>query len=62
MIFSLSLYMLSVLDQINDVDLFIGFSFAVRIFEALGSALFLTAAFAIVADTFQESASTAFVS
>ena len=46
----------------NTVGTFIGFSFAVRIFEALGTASFLTSAFAIIAEAFPNSVATTFVS
>ena len=52
----------SVLDHVYSADAFIGLSFAVRIVEALGSAAFLTASFAIVAAEFPDSVATTFVS
>ena len=50
------------LDQINDAGMFIGFSFAVRILEALGTTSFLTSSFAIIGDAFPESVAVAIVS
>ncbi|XP_046442778.1 MFS-type transporter SLC18B1-like [Daphnia pulex] len=49
-----------VLDKIDDTTAFIGLSFAVRVIEALGSAAFLTAAFAIIAAEFPSSIATTF--
>ncbi|XP_057364679.1 MFS-type transporter SLC18B1-like [Daphnia carinata] len=49
-----------ILDKVNDTTAFIGLSFAVRVIEALGSAAFLTAAFAIVAAEFPNSIATTF--
>ena len=46
----------------EDTQLFIGLSFAIRIVEAMGNAGFLTASFAIIAKEFPDNVATTFVS
>ncbi|KAG7163415.1 MFS-type transporter SLC18B1-like [Homarus americanus] len=48
------------LDRMNDTATFIGFSFAVRIVEALGNAAFVTSAFSIIANEFPKNVGSAF--
>ncbi|XP_064112403.1 MFS-type transporter SLC18B1-like [Macrobrachium nipponense] len=50
------------LDRITDTDIFIGFSFAIRIIEAMGNAGFLTASFSIIAKEFPENVGATFAS
>ncbi|XP_071440009.1 MFS-type transporter SLC18B1-like [Hetaerina americana] len=52
--------MFGFLDLINSLNEFVGFSFAVRIVEALGASAALTAAFAITASVFKDSIGTTF--
>lgn len=48
------------LDRIKNSDTFIGFSFAVRIVEAMGNAAFITSAFSIIAKEFPKNVGAAF--
>ncbi|XP_045590439.1 MFS-type transporter SLC18B1 [Procambarus clarkii] len=48
------------LDRMNDTSLFIGFSFAIRIVEAMGNAAFVTSAFSIIAKEFPKNVGSAF--
>ena len=48
------------LNHIQDGQTFIGFSFAVRIVEAVGNAAFLTSSFSMVADLFPKTVATVF--
>lgn len=50
------------LDRIDDTNTFIGFSFAVRIVEAMGNAAFITSAFSIIAKEFPKNVGAAFAS
>ncbi|XP_066990122.1 MFS-type transporter SLC18B1-like [Macrobrachium rosenbergii] len=50
------------LDRINRTNLFIGFSFVIRIIEAMGNAGFLTASFSIIAKEFPENVGATFAS
>lgn len=50
------------LDKVEDTNLFIGLSFAIRIVEAMGNAGFLTASFAIIAKEFPDNVATTFAS
>ena len=50
------------LDKVEDTQLFITLSFAIRIVEAMGNAGFLTASFAIIAKEFPDNVATTFVS
>lgn len=49
------------LDYIEDSEMFIGFSFAVRIVEALGNSAFTTAAYAVIAAEFPDNVASTFV-
>ncbi|XP_050723177.1 MFS-type transporter SLC18B1-like [Eriocheir sinensis] len=48
------------LDRINNCNAFIGFSFAIRIVEAMGNSGFLTASFSIIAKEFPENVGATF--
>lgn len=48
------------LDRFEDTAMFIGFSFAVRIIEAMGNAAFVTSAFSIIAKEFPKNVGGAF--
>ena len=56
------LKLISFLDEIDDTEVFLGLSYAIRIFEALGYAPMNTAAFATIAAEFEaDSVATIFV-
>ncbi|XP_071516664.1 MFS-type transporter SLC18B1-like [Panulirus ornatus] len=48
------------LDRMDDTNTFIGFSFAVRIVEAMGNAAFVTSSFSIIAKEFPKNVGAAF--
>lgn len=48
------------LDRLQDTESFIGFSFAVRIVEAMGNAAFVTSAFSIIAKEFPKNVGSSF--
>ncbi|XP_042859974.1 MFS-type transporter SLC18B1-like [Penaeus japonicus] len=50
------------LDRINDTRAFVGFSFVIRIVEAMGNSGFLTASFSIIAKEFPENVGATFAS
>ena len=60
--FPLVSFSFSFLDRVDDTNLFIGLSFAIRIVEAMGNAGFLTASFSIIAKEFPDNVATTFVS
>ncbi|KAG7163416.1 MFS-type transporter SLC18B1-like [Homarus americanus] len=54
--------MFGFLDRINDTNVFIGLSFAIRIVEAMGNSGFLTASFSIIAKEFPDNVGATFAS
>ena len=53
-VLSVTCLLFGFLSKINDVSTFIGFSFAIRIIEATGTSAFITAAFSIIAQEFED--------